>query len=297
VARAGIWKGSISFGLLNIPVNLQTAKEGKDLHFQMLDSTDFSPIKYKKINANTGREVPYDRIVKGYEYEPEQYVIMSKKDFEAANPVATQTLDIEDFVPLEDIDLMMFERPYYLVPQKAGVKGYFLLRDALKKSKKIAIGKIVIRTKQHLCAVMVRGDYLICELLRFGHEILNTDEVDLLSGIAGKNAKYSPRELKMAEDLIDGMAADWEPRKYKDTYYDDIMKRVKQKIKSGKSHVIEDPDVEIEKVEPTKVIDLLPLLKKSLAEKGKGGAKKKSSGKSKRKVKGRNRETAHRVHA
>jgi DNA end-binding protein Ku len=138
---------------------------------------------------------------------------------------------------------------------------------------------------------------LICELLRFGHEILNTDEVDLLSGIAGKNAKYSQRELKMAEDLIDGMAADWEPRKYKDTYYDDIMKRVKQKIKSGKSHVIEDPDVEIEKVEPTKVIDLLPLLKKSLAEKGKGGAKKKSSGKSKRKVKGRNHETAHRVHA
>ena len=293
MARAGIWKGSISFGLLNIPVNLQTAKEGKELHFQMLDSDDFSPIKYRKINANTGREVPYERIVKGYEYEPDQYVIMSKKDFEAANPEATQTLDIEDFVPLDDIDLMMFERPYYLVPQKAGAKGYFLLRDALKKSKKIAVGKIVIRTKQHLCAVMVRGDYMICELLRFGHEILSTDEADLLGGVS-KSAKYSPRELKMAEDLIDGMTSDWDPRKYKDTYYDDIMKRVKQKIKSGKSHVIEDPDVKIEKVEPTKVIDLLPLLKRSLAEKAK---KKPSAGKGKQKVKGRNRETPRRVHA
>jgi DNA end-binding protein Ku len=292
VARAGIWKGSISFGLLNIPVNLQTAREGKELHFQMLDSNDFSPIKYKKINANTGREVPYDRIVKGYEYEPDQYVIMSKKDFEAANPVATQTLDIEDFVPLEDIDLMMFEKPYYLVPQKSGVKGYFLLRDALKRSKKIAIGKIIVRTKQHLCAVMVRGDYLICEMLRFGHEILNTDEVDLLSGV-GK-VKYSPKELQMAESLIDGMTTDWEPRKYKDTYYDDIMKRVKQKIKSGKSHVIEDPDLDVEKVEPTKVIDLLPLLKQSLAKKG---GKKKATSKGRRKVKGRSHETARRVHA
>lgn len=288
----GIWKGSISFGLLNIPVSLQTAKEGKDLHFQMLDSNDFSPIKYKKINANTGREVPYDRIVKGYEYEPDQYVIMTKKDFEAANPEATQTLDIEDFVPLEDIDLMMFEKPYYLTPQKNGTKGYFLLRDALKKSKRIAIGKIVIRTKQHLCAVMVRDEYLICELLRFGHELLDTNEVDLLSNV-GKTAKYSPKELKMAEELIEGMTAEWDPRKYKDTYYDDIMKRVKQKIKAGKSHVIEEPDEEIEKVEPTKVLDLLPLLKKSLEAKGKG--RKSSTGK--RKVKGKGSETSRRVHA
>ncbi len=294
MARGGIWKGSISFGLLNIPVSLQTAKEGKELHFQMLDSKDFSPIKYKKINAKTGKEVPYSRIVKGYEYEPDQYVIMSKQDFQAANPVATQTLDIEDFVPLEDIDLMMFDRPYYLVPQKAGTKGYFLLRDALKKVKRIAIGKIVIRTKQHLCAVMVRGDYLICELLRFGHEVLDTDEVDLLSGTS-KSAKYNPKELKMAEELIDGMTSDWEPKKYKDTYYDDIMKRVKAKIKAGKSHVIEEPDEEIGKVEPSKVIDLLPLLRKSLEQKG-GKAGKKPS-RAKKKVKGKAHEASRRVHA
>lgn len=280
-----IWKGSISFGLLNIPVNLQTAKEGKELHFQMLDSKDFSPIKYRKVNANTGREVPYDRIVKGYEYEPDQFVIMGKQDFAAANPKATQTIDIEDFVLLEDIDTMLFETPYYLVPQKNGEKGYFLLRDALKKSKKVAIGKIVIRTKQHLCAVMVREDYLVCEMLRFAHEVLETDEVDYLEG--AKHAKYNPRELKMAEQLIEGMTADWNPKKYKDTYYDDVMKRVKAKIKSGKSHVIEEPEEEIESVEPSKVVDLLPLLRESLAAKG-------GKGKRGKKVK---HETSRRVHA
>lgn len=282
-----IWKGSISFGLLNIPVNLQTAKEGKELHFQMLDSKDFSPIRYKKINANTGREVPYDRIVKGYEYEPDQYVIMSKQDFAAANPKATQTIDIEDFVPLDDIDMMLFETPYYLVPQKSGEKGYFLLRDALKKSKKVAIGKIVIRTKQHLCAVMVRDKYLVCEMLRFAHEILETSEVDYMDGVA-KTARYNPRELKMAEQLIDGMTSEWDPKKYKDTYYDDIMKRVKAKIKAGKSHVIEEPDEEVETIEPSKVVDLLPLLRESLAAKGGKG------GKRQRKVK---HETSRRVHA
>lgn len=292
MARAGIWKGSISFGLLNIPVSLQTAKEGKELHFQMLDSKDFSPIKYKKINAHTGKEVPYDRIVKGYEYEPDQYVIMSKQDFVAANPKATQTIDIEEFVPMEDIDPMMFETPYYLVPQKQGQKGYFLLRDALERTGKVAIGRIVIRTKQHLCAVFVRGDYLVCEMMRFGHEVLDVNEVDYLEGVTPP--KYNTNEIKMAEQLINGMTADWDPKKYRDTYYDDIMKRVKQKIKEGKSHVIEDVDISEEKVEPTKVVDLLPLLRQSLAERGGGGGHKKA--KSHKKVKGKH-ETSRRVHA
>ena len=287
MARSGIWKGSISFGLLNIPVTLQTAKEGKELHFQMLDGKDLSPIKYKKVSANTGKEVPYDRIVKGYEHSPDKYVIMNKQDFAAANPKATQTLDIEDFVPLDEIDMMMFERPYFLAPQKNGEKGYFLLRDALEKSKKVAVGKIVIRTKQHLCAVMVRGDYLICELMRFPHEMLDIKEADYLSGTKQKGA-YSARELKMAEDLIKGMTTSWDPSKYKDTYYDDLMKRVKAKIKAGKSHLIEDEEEDVEKIEATKIVDLLPLLKKSLEAKGK-----KARG-TKKKVK---HESSGRVHA
>lgn len=276
----GIWKGSISFGLLNIPVSLHTANESKDLHFNMLDSKDFAPIKYRKINANTGREVPYERIVKGYEYEPDQYVVVNKNDFAAANPKATQTLDIEDFVLLDEIDTMLFDKAYYLLPQKNGEKGYFLLRDALLHTKKVAIGKIIIRTKQHLAAVMAKGDYLVCELLRFAHEVREVHEVDFLEGIKSKG-RYNPRELKMAEDLIKGMTAKWEPEKYDDTYYDDIMAVIKKKIKAGKTHVIEDKSEPVEKVEPTKVVDLLPLLRQSLAAKGKKAPRSRSKGKGK----------------
>ncbi len=284
MARSGIWKGSISFGLLNIPVSLQTANESKNLHFQMLDSKDFSPIKYRKINGNTGREVPYDRIVKGFEYEPDQYVLLSKADFAAANPKATQAIDIEDFVALDDINPMMFEKAYYLVPQKNGIKGYVLLRDALAKVGKAAIGKIVIRTKQHLCAIMVRGDYLVCELLRFAHEVLEENEVDYLDEVAAKRA-YNARELKMAEELIRGMTSKWKPEKYKDTYYDDIMKLIQRKVKSGKTHTIEDVEPEASQANaPSKVVDLLPLLKKSLEQSG-------------RRKKGRRRETSSRVQA
>lgn len=291
MARSGIWKGSISFGLLNIPVTLQTANESKQLHFQMLDSKDLAPIKYKRVNANTGREVDYARIVKGYEYEPEQYVVLSKQDFVAANPKATQTIDVEDFVPLDDIDPMLFDRPYYLVPQKNGEKGYFLLRDALEKTSKVAIGKVVIRTKQHLCAIMAREKYLVCMLLRFSHEVLEVNEVDYLEDVK-KDVRYSPKELRMAEDLIKGMSAKWNPDRYKDTYYNDMMKRIKAKIKAGKTEVIEDVEEPIEKVEPTKVVDLLPLLRKSLEEKG----RRSSNGRSRAKKKSKN-ETSSRVHA
>jgi DNA end-binding protein Ku len=292
VARSAIWKGSISFGLLNIPVSLQKAGETKELHFQMLDSKDLSPIKYKKTSANTGREVPYDRIVKGYEYEPDQFVLLDKKDFLAANPKATQAIDIEDFVAVDEIDPMLMEKPYYLVPQKNGEKGYFLLRDALEKTGMTAIGKIVIRTKQHLCAILVRGDYLVCMLLRFAHEILEAHEVDYLEDV--KKVRYNPKELKMAEDLIKGMTEKWHPDKYKDTYYDDMMKRIKAKIKAGKSHVIEEPDEAVEEIEPSKVVDLLPLLRKSLEEKG-GRKSTRGGGAHRRKAKG-HREAASRVH-
>lgn len=211
-----IWKGSISFGLLNIPVNLQTAEQTKELHFRMLDQKNLAPIRFKRVNDRTGQEVPYDRIVKGYEYEKGQFVIVDKKDFTAANVKATQTIDIEDFVDLADVDWMLFEKPYYLVPQKGGEKGYFLLRDALEKTKKAAIAKIVIRTKQHLCAVMARGDFLILEILRFAHEVKEAREVPSLE-TAKKKSAYNARELKMAEQLIKGMSAKWRPDKYKDT--------------------------------------------------------------------------------
>ncbi len=263
-----IWKGSISFGLLNIPVSLQKAQEGHDLSFSMLDEKDLSPIKYKKVNGKTGHEVPWPRIVKGYQYESGQYVIMNKDDFKAANPKATQTIDIEDFVSFDEIDLMFFEKPYYLVPQKNGVKGYFLLCEALKKTNKVAVSKIVIRTKMHLACIMAKGEYLVLEMLRFAHEVLQADEVDYLKGT--EKPKVTAKEIKMAEELIDGMTGKWKPEQYKDTYNDDIMKIINMKVKAGEGHEIDYGELpKEEKGNTGKVVDLLPLLRKSLEERKK----------------------------
>lgn len=263
-----IWKGSISFGLLNIPVNLQKAQEGRELSFSMLDSKDLSKIKYKKVSAKDDKEVPWDRIVKGYEYEPGQYVVVTPEELKAANPKATQAFEIEDFVEFDEIDLMFFEKPYYLVPQKSGIKGYFLLREALKKTNKVAIGKIVIRTKQHLGCIMAKGDYLVLELLRFAHEVLETHEVDYLDNI--DIPKFNSRELKMAEDLIEGMTSKWEPDKYNDTYEEDVMVMINNKIQAGEGQLVEHPDVPSEERGNTgALVDLMPLLKKSLEAKKK----------------------------
>ncbi len=261
---ANIWKGSISFGLLNIPVTLHTAQQDKDIHFSMLDGKDMSRIKYQKISANTGKEVPYDRIVKGFEYESGQYVIMEPEDFEKANVKAAKTIDIEDFVLLEEIDTLLFEKPYYLVPQKGAEKGYMLLREALERTKKVAIAKIVIRVKQHLAMVMPRGDYLVLEILRFAHQVKDVSEVDYLEDIK-TDVKFSQRELKMAEDLIKGMTSKWSPNKYKDTYYEDLMKLIDLKVKKGKGYAVKEPSGEVRERAATNVVDLLPLLQKSIA--------------------------------
>ncbi|MCM2348390.1 MAG: Ku protein [Bacteriovoracaceae bacterium] len=265
---ASIWKGSISFGLLNIPVTLQKAQEGHDLSFKMLDGKDLSPIKYKKVNGKDEKEVPWPRIVKGYEYQKGQYVIMNKEDFTAANPKATQTIDIEDFVSFDEIDLMFFKKPYYLVPQKNGIKGYFLLCEALKKTNKVAVAKIVIRTKMHLACIMAKDNYLVLELLRFAHEVLETDEVNYITD--KEKAKFSAKEIKMAQELIEGMTAKWKPEQYKDTYNDDIMKIINLKIKAGEGQEIDYGELpQEEKGNTGNVVDLMPLLRKSLEQKKK----------------------------
>lgn len=260
---ATIWKGSISFGLLNIPVMVKKAQEEQDLSFKMLDEKDFSPIKYKRVNANTGKEVPWGEIVKGFEHESGQFVIMSKEDFEAANPKASQTIDIQDFVDFDDIDLMFFEKPYYLVPQKNGTKGYFLLVEALKKINKVAVAKIVMRSKMHLACIMPKEDYLILERMRFSHEVLETSEVEYLDNV--NKPSFNPKELKMAEELIEGMSAEWNPEQYQDTYVNDVMEIINRKVKEGKVREVFHPDISEEEGEASgTVVDLMPLLKKSL---------------------------------
>lgn len=268
--RSNIWNGTISFGLLNIPVSLQSAQEDKSLSFSLLDKKNLAPIRYKKINSKTGKEVSAAQIIKGYKSENGEYVLMTPEDFQAANPKATQTIDIEDFVLLDEIDLLFFEKPYYLVPKKGAEKSYTLLKQALGKTKKVAIAKIVMHTKQRLCCIMVRDQFLILEILRYAHEVKETHEAEFFKPLNAKSA-FKPQELKMAEQLIEGMSRKWEPDQYEDTYYRDVMTHIRKKIKQGKSHSIEKPETtkSTETPKATKGEDMMSLLKKSLALKGK----------------------------
>lgn len=272
----GMWNGAISFGLVNINVRVVSAKEEKNLHFTMLDPTNLSPVGYKYYNKTSGEEVTHSKTVKAYEYKSGQYVIMTNADFKKANPKATQTIDIENFVMLDEIDPVFFDRAYYLLPNKGGEKGYKLLCEALHKSGKVAIAKIVLHTKQHLVALIPRGQYLLLELLHFAQEVKELRELgDWKKEIP--ESKNVTQEVKMAEQLIEDMTSKWNPSAYKDTYRDDIMKQVKAKVKAGKATEISDDFIEDDQdQDSTNVVDLMPLLRKSLASK-KGKSKPRSS--------------------
>lgn len=266
-----LWSGAISFGLLNIPVSLISAKEsGSDISFNLLDKRDYSRIGYRQYNKSTGKEVKKTDIVKGFEYEPEHFVVITDKDFERANPKATHTIEIEDFVDLDNVDLMLFETPYYLVPGKFGEKGYVLLKRVMEKTRKVAIGKIVLHNKQRLVAILAHSDFLVCEVLRYAHELKAARDLEEAKKIEGVNV--SKRELEVAQALVEGMTSKWDPEKYADTYRDDIMKRIQAKVRAGGAVESEEPQEEFEASTP-RVLDLMPLLKKSLASTRKSRAK------------------------
>ena len=262
----GIWNGAISFGLINIPVALMSAKQEERLHFRMLDKRDYAPIGYRQINKATGREVQRKNIVKGYEYEPNQFVVVTDADFKKANPRATRTIDIEDFVELGELDPLLFEKPYYLVPGKNGEKGYVLLKRVLERTRRAAIARFVLRDKQHLVALVPRGEYVILEILRYASEIREIDEATYLEETDLSKVRISEKEIKMAEELVEGMTADWRPEKYKDTFKNDLLKRIRQKIKQGDTETSPEIDVKLE-VTDTNIVDLMPLLERSLRAK------------------------------
>jgi DNA end-binding protein Ku len=259
----GIWSGSISFGLLQIPVTLYTAeRRAEEIHFRQLDKKDLSPIKYERLNSSTGKPVEWKDIVKGYEYEPDNFVVLEPEDLKKANVKATQTLDIQDFVPADQIDPAFFETPNYVVPQKRAQKAYVLLREALKKKNAVAVATFVLRTREHLCALMPVGDAIMLEVLRFGHELRKPKDMPL----PGKDASIGERELAMAEQLIEGMMTDWEPAKYRDRFYADVMKMIEEKAKTG---TVKGKVGKTRGEVANDVVDLLDLLKKSVASKGK----------------------------
>ena len=262
-----LWKGAISFGLVHVPVSLYPATRNEGVSFDMLDKRDFSPVGYKRYNKKTGDEVSWGDIVKGYEYEEGQYVVVTDEDFRQANVKATQTVEIVSFVEAGAVAPYYFETPYYLEPGKRGEKGYALLRDVLARTGRVGIAQVVIRSRQHLAALLPVERMLVLNTLRYADEIRDAKELAFPG--AGKAAGISEKELQMAERLVDDMSETWEPERYKDTYRDDLMARIEQKIKSGETHVVTAEGEEPAAAAPTaEVIDLAALLRRSLEQKG-----------------------------
>src|SRR3954468_10636202 len=259
-----IWKGSISFGLVNIPIALYPATRKEDLKFRLLRAKDLSPVNYKRVAEKDGKEVTWDEIVKGYEYEKGKFVVLKDEDFQRVDLEATQTVDIQDFVDLEEIDPMYFYKPYYLEPQKGGDKAYVLLRDSLESSKKVGIAKVVIKTRQYLAGVKPEDGVLVLELMHFGDELADSGKLHV-----PKKLETGKREMDMAKALIASMTSKWDPDKYHDDYREAVMKVIEEKVEHGGEEVEEKPR---KAPKPTKVIDLVSVLQQSLDKAG--GAKK-----------------------
>ena len=264
-----IWKGSISFGLVNIPIALYPATRREDLTFRLLRATDLSPVNYKRVAEADGKEVPWDEIVKGYEYEKGKYVVLKDEDFQRVDLEATQTIDIQDFVDQDEIDPIFFYKPYYLEPQKGGDKAYVLLRDALEESKKVGIAKVVIKTRQYLAGVKAEDSVLVLELMHFAEELADSDKLHV-----PRKIEPGKREINMAKALIDSMSSRWNPEKYHDDYRDALMEVIEEKVEAGGKEIEEKPK---KAPKPTKVIDLVSVLQQSLEKTG--GAKKESTAK------------------
>jgi DNA end-binding protein Ku len=260
-----IWKGSISFGLVTIPVALHTATRTEELRFRMLRKGDLSPINYKRVAEIDGKEVPWEDIVKGYEYEKGKFVVLKDDDFKRVDLEATDTIHIVDFVELPEINPIFFHKPYYLEPQKGGADAYALLRNVLDKSNKTGIAKIVIRNRQHLAAVKANGKLLVLELMHFGDELVSPEGLKV-----PEDTKLGKREEEMAMTLVNQMTESWDPNRYTDEYKSALMKLIEQKVEAGGKEL---PTEKTAKRAATNVIDLVSVLQQSLAETGKGGAK------------------------
>ncbi|UTY60017.1 Ku protein [Massilia sp. erpn] len=266
MARA-LWKGAISFGLVHIPVEMHTAVREHDLDLSMLDKRDFSPVGFKRYNKGNGKEVSWENIVKGYEYQDGEYVVLSEEDLRQANVKATQTIDILAFVDSSEVPLIYYDTPYYLAPGRGGDKVYALLRETLRKAGRIAIATVVIRVRQHLCALVAAGDSIIMNTLRYAEEIRDAEDLKLPAG-GMKAAGISDKELKMALSLVEGMSEPWAPEQYHDTYKADVLALVKKKVKARQTRTITMPSKEGAAAPAGNVIDLVALLKQSLGTKG-----------------------------
>ncbi len=252
-----IWKGSISFGLVSIPISLFTATRREELKFRMLRGSDLSPINFKRIAQADGKEVPWDKIVKGYEYEKDKFIVIKDEDFARVDVEATQTVDIINFVKLAEINPLLFSKPYYMQAEKGGEKAYILLRDALQESGKIGIAKVVIKERQHLAAIKAQPNGLMLELMRFPDELVPASDFKVPATRTTNKA-----EIKMATHLIENMTTKWQPENYHDDYHEALEKLIEKKIESGDKGL---PAPKRAK-KPTNIIDLVSVLQQSIKE-------------------------------
>lgn len=259
-----IWSGTLSFGLLNVPVSLMPGVRKTDLHFRMLDTRNNAAVRYERVNEETGEAVPWKEIVKAFEYEKDNYVLLEPTDIKSAASQGKEAVEIEAFVDESAIAPQYFEKPYVLTPGKKAEKGYVLLRETLKSTGKVGIGRVVIRTKEHLCAVRPEGDALILLILRFEEEIIAASEYKLP---AGKTDEYrvSAKELDMAKKLIQSMADDWKPELFRDEFRERLSAVIEKRLKSKGLVAVDGKGEGEEEEDSTNVVDFMSLLQKSLA--------------------------------
>ena len=276
MASRVIWKGAISFGLVHVPVALYPASAEGGIDFDWLDKRSMDPVGYKRINKRTGKEIDKDNIVKGVETDDGRYVVLTDGEIKAAYPKSTQTIEIETFVPLQEVPFIYLDRPYYLSPIGKGDKVYALLRETLLKKGCAGISRVVIQTKQHLAALVPMGPVLVLNLLRWGDAIRSWEQLNLPpTGVKATGLKE--RELEMAAQLVDDMTADWDPAQFHDSFTEDVMSLVHKKVKAGQTETVIQPEAEEGEVPATNVVDLTELLQRSLRGKaGKPAAKSKA---------------------
>lgn len=261
-----VWKGSISFGLVNIPVRLQKAEERPALVFKMIDSRDHARIRYLRMNIETGQEVPWEKIAKAYEFEDGSYVVVTEEDFEKADIKASRTIKIEQFVEESDLNPMYLERPYYITPVSGGEKAYVLLREAMKESGKVAIGRVTLRSRQSMGAIIPVDDALVLNLLRYAEELKGTESLEL-----PEDARVSDQELEMAITLITNLTEEWDPEEFRDEYTQVLLNRIRAKARlQGKNLPEEKPE---ENGRETNMVDILELLQQSIDAQTKKGRK------------------------
>jgi DNA end-binding protein Ku len=268
-----IWTGTLSFGLLNVPVSLMSGERRTDLHSRMLDSRDRKPIRYERVNAETGEEVPWKDVVKAYEYDKGSYVVLEESDIKAAAPESHETVEVETFIDAAAIDPRYYEKPYVLVPAKKAEKGYVLLRETLRKGNRVGIARVVIRTREYLAAVMPQGDALILMLLRYPQELVDPADYALPEGKAA-DYRVTAKELQMAEQLIDSMSGSWNPDDYKDEFRDRLQAIIRKRIKSKEGTAQIEDEAEAPEEATTNVVDFMSLLQQSLDAKKRTPAKK-----------------------